>query len=269
MCHGISYSIFLFSFPGLTIWFWLFLNESEDVSCIAPDCLFREKRFLLNQRVYGDGNLHRVAIIVIDMWNWHWCMTMSERVSCMVPRMNAILRVARSLGMQVIWNPSEVAQFHSGSTPHAKGMSVERHSFPSMRPSLPVQFTAPIGPCLCGPGFACPPYDAWDGMEPNLVIDDRDLFSVNGADIYNLLSERGITTIIFMGAATNMCVFKKPGAMNSMFQAGFNCVLAKDLSDAFTKYDPGSKYTPDSGAAETARNYAAAGIRIIDLGDDF
>jgi hypothetical protein len=48
-------------------------------------------------------------------------------------------------------------------------------------------------------------------MEPNLVIDDHDLFSMNCAELYNLLSNRKITTLIFVGAATNMCVSTATG----------------------------------------------------------
>jgi hypothetical protein len=48
---------------------------------------------IVSERMVLDPS--KTAIIVIDMWNYHWCMTCSERVSAMVPRMNAVLDAAR------------------------------------------------------------------------------------------------------------------------------------------------------------------------------
>jgi nicotinamidase-related amidase len=180
----------------------------------------------------------KTAIIVIDMWNYHWCMTCSERVAAMVPRMNAVLGVARNQGMQVIWNPSDVVTLYSGHPSYEMGLAVESRKAPKIRKELTVKFTAKMGQCMCGPGITCKMNYGWDSMNPDFVIGENDLFSASTDNIYTILSERGITNIIYMGVATNICVFGKPGALSSMSQAGFNCYLARDLNDAFTHYDP-------------------------------
>jgi nicotinamidase-related amidase len=210
----------------------------------------------------------KTAIIVIDMWNFHWCMTASERVSAMVPRMNAVLKIARELGMQVIWNPSDVVTSYSGYPQYEKAIAVEHHKTPDVRDMPATKFTATVGGCMCGPGFRCGGNYGWDGMNPDLVIADSDLISASTDEIYSLLSERGITHIIYMGVHTNMCVYGKPGAISFMWKAGFDCLLARDLNDAFTRYDPASGYTPDNGTAEIDGNLQAAGIRNIHLGDE-
>ena len=28
----------------------------------------------------------RLGVVIVDMWNWHWCKTASERAAAMVPR---------------------------------------------------------------------------------------------------------------------------------------------------------------------------------------
>ena len=33
----------------------------------------------------------RVGVVVVDMWNWHWCKTAAMRVGALVPRMNVAL----------------------------------------------------------------------------------------------------------------------------------------------------------------------------------
>jgi nicotinamidase-related amidase len=210
----------------------------------------------------------KTAIVVVDMWNFHWCMTAAERVSAMVPRMNAVLETSRKLGMQVIWNPSDVVTAYAGYPQYERAIAVEHRKTPDKRDDLSVKFTASVGACLCGSGLRCGSNYGWDGMNPDLVISENDLFSSSTDEIYSLLSERGITNIIYMGVHTNMCVFGKPGAMSKMYKAGFDCFLARDLNDAFTHYNPAKNYTPDTGTTEIDENLQAAGIPNINMGEE-
>jgi nicotinamidase-related amidase len=214
-------------------------------------------------------NPDKTAIVIIDMWNSHWCMTASERVSSMTPRMNAVLDVARSLGMQVVWNPSDVVTAYAGYPQYERAVAVEHRHPPVVRDVPAVKFTASGGSCMCGPGFACVVNYGWDGMHPDLVIADDDLISSSTDEIYSLLSEKGITDIIYMGVHTNMCVYGKPGALSFMWKAGFNCLLARDLNDAFTRYDPATGYTPDDGTTEIDGNLQKAGITLVNMGEAF
>jgi nicotinamidase-related amidase len=214
-------------------------------------------------------NPSKTAIIVIDMWNYHWCMTASERVAAMVPRMNAVLDAARQQGMQVIWNPSDVVTAYAGYPQYEKAIAVEHQKTPDKQKDIAVKFTARVGSCMCGPGLACKVNYGWDGMNPNLVIGENDLFSSSTDEIYSLLTERGITDIIYMGVHTNMCVFGKPGALSKMWKAGFRCFLARDLNDAFTNYDPASGYTPDKGTTEIDENLQKGGVPCINMGEEF
>jgi nicotinamidase-related amidase len=195
-------------------------------------------------------------------------MTASERVSAMVPRMNGVLAAVRELGMQIVWNPSDVVTAYSGYPQYEKAIATEHRHAPRIRKDLIAKFTAPYGECMCGPGIRCRTNYGWDAMHPDLKISDNDLISSSTDEIYSLLSERGITDIIYMGVHTNMCVFGKPGAMSSMWEAGFNCMLARDLNDAYTTYEPDKNYTPDMGTTEIDENLQKAGIPNINMGDD-
>jgi nicotinamidase-related amidase len=211
----------------------------------------------------------RTAIIIVDMWNFHWCMTASERVSAMVPRMNRVLDIARGLGMKVVWNPSDVVTAYAGYPQYEKAIAAEQRKAPQWRNSLAVRFNAPYGKCMCGPGIHCHLNYGWDAMHPDLHIAEDDLISASTDEIYSLFSERGITHIIYMGVHTNMCVFGKPGALSSMWSAGFDCLLARDLNDAYTAYEPERAYTPDTGTEEINDQLQKANIPGVDLGDDF
>jgi nicotinamidase-related amidase len=214
-------------------------------------------------------NPSKTAIIVIDMWNYHWCMTCSERVSAMVPRMNAVLDAVRRAGIQIIWNPSDVVTMYSGYQAYEKGVAVRLRKAPEIRKDIEVQFTAGMGHCLCGPGLSCHINYGHDAMHPDFIIDENDLFSSSTDEIYTILSDRGVTDVIYMGVATNICVFGKPGALSYLWKAGFNCMLAQDLNDAFTHYDPVAGYTLDMGTAETDENLMKAGVPCINMGNEF
>ena len=54
----------------------------------------------------------KVGIIVMDMWDKHWCKSWTAREALMVPKMNKFLARAISMGIQVIFSPSSVADFY-------------------------------------------------------------------------------------------------------------------------------------------------------------
>ncbi len=248
-------------------------------SCLSVFSQYKAKKLFVNYQTRGaDGETiltptelipEKTAILIIDMWNSHWCMTAAERVSAMVPRMNAVLQAARKLGMQVIWNPSDVVTAYSGYPQYERAIAVVSRKAPAIRETPPTKFTAPGGGCMCGPGFRCGGNYGWDEMHPSLIIGDNDLISASTDETYSLLSDRGITNLIYMGVHTNICVYGKPGGLSEMWQAGFNCALARDLNDAFTMYDPGKPYTPDDGTSEINRNLQQAGIPNINMGEEF
>ncbi|MFH1265700.1 MAG: hypothetical protein ABIK89_08220 [Planctomycetota bacterium] len=93
----------------------------------------------------------RTAIVVIDMWDRHWCRTYTARVANMVPRMNETLRAARELGIQVVHAPSGTMEFYA-DYPQRKAME----SIPEQPVPQPIDFSPPEPPggkdcCECGP----------------------------------------------------------------------------------------------------------------------
>ncbi|MDR0521119.1 MAG: isochorismatase family protein [Planctomycetaceae bacterium] len=213
----------------------------------------------------------KTAVIVIDMWNFHWCMTAAQRVAAMVPRMNAVFNEARKKGMLIIWNPSDVVTAYAGTPQYETAAAMHVLHPVKMgewkRPQINVRFSAKVGPCLCGPGINCGGNWGWDAMNPDLKVDENDLFSASTGEIFSILKNKGIENVIYAGVHTNMCVFGKPGALSHLYPHGFNCYLARDLNDAFTNYDPARNYTPDDGTAEINKNLQDAGIGVINLGE--
>src|SRR5947208_3439269 len=52
------------------------------------------------------------AIVVCDMWDAHTCPNAALRVAQMAPRMNEVLKAARSRGVLIIHCPSNTMEFY-------------------------------------------------------------------------------------------------------------------------------------------------------------
>jgi hypothetical protein len=213
----------------------------------------------------------KVAVIIVDPWSYHWCMTACERVSAMVPRWNRALECARTLGMPVFWAPSDTAGSYAGFPQRERALGVPLIPVPKVRemPRSGNLFTAPVGSCLCGPGISCRVNYGEDDMNPELILADGDFIISSTEEVYALLKQRGITHVIYLGLHTNMCLFGKPGALKFMVEAGLQCLLARDINDAFTSYNPATGYTPDRGTQQTDEDLERAEVPTINIVDEW
>jgi hypothetical protein len=84
-------------------------------------------------------------------------------------------------------------------------------------------------------------------------------------ETYSICKGKGLTHIIYMGLHTNMCVYNRAEGLKSMYGAGLECMLARDLNDAFTNYDPKTGYTPDDGTAQVDRDLEMVGIPTLNF----
>jgi hypothetical protein len=196
-------------------------------------------------------------------------MTACERVSAMVPRWNRAVEIARKLGMPIVWMPSDIVGMYSGYPQRERALGVKLQSVPYMREMPPVIFTAKVGDCMCGPGINCHVNYGWDKINPGLFIADNDFIAASTDEVYSIFKERGITHILYMGLHTNMCLFGKPGALQYMWQTGMICMIARDINDANTNYDPATGYTPDQGTQQTDEDLQRAGVPMINAVNEF
>ena len=208
----------------------------------------------------------KVGIVVVDIWNCHWCMTWTHCMESLVPRVNAALAGARKLGMQVCWAPTDVATLYAGAPQRERALALPRHPMVKVR-DCPLSFTVRMGPCHCGPGTACRQNYGWDAMNPDLVLANEDLIIGGGEELFSLCRERGITRLIYVGGAINICLSGKSEGLQRMVEAGLDCVLARDLSEAWSTYDPASGCTPDTGTEQAVADVEKAGVPSTDMGD--
>jgi len=206
----------------------------------------------------------KTAIVVIDMWDRHWCKTYTQRVGNMTPRMNQTLEAARKLGVQVVYAPSDVADFYK-DYPQRKSMQ----AIPTQLPPEKIAFNPPAEPegkdcCECGPTQPCKSesFGRWSRQHPDLKITENDLIGDcnNERELLNFCQQRNIDTLIYMGVASNMCVLHRQFGMLNMKRYGFNVIFVADLVQAITanglepvEKTPDFNFTPAKGSALVQR----------------
>lgn len=202
-----------------------------------------------------------VGIVVIDLWEYHWCMTCTQRVASMVPRMNRAFEGARELGMQIIFAPTTgIVSFEDW--PQRKAVkALSDYDWPPMSEVKLKAGGGCGGPCMCGPGIDCKLNYGMRGMAPELRIDERDLIAWGTREMYNICRARGLTHLIYAGTATNMCVVGKPEAAGTMSRLGINCMVARDLTDSFG-YPPKES---QQGSLEFIESQGVPTIDVIDI----
>lgn len=218
----------------------------------------------------GQIDPSRTGVVIIDMWNTNDCMTNAQRAAALVPRMNKVLEGARRLGMQIIWAPTDVASQYAGTPQRERAMALARIPLPHLT-NFSCPFSVPTvrpGKCMCGPGIVCRVHYGWDAMDPNLVIAPTDWIAGDPGELYSIYQDRHLTRLIYMGINTNLCVMNKPEGIAAMTSAGIKCILARDLTDAETSYDPETGFTPDLGTEKDIADIERSSIPTIDMADE-
>ena len=204
---------------------------------------YQENQIVLEKQTFS---VDQIGVMVVDTWNYHWCMTAAERCSSFALRMNHALATLRSLGIQIFWGPTDVADQYVGTPQREKSVAVEPHPLPT---PLDIQFPLldcyGAGGCMCGPGIDCHVNYGWDRINPNLTIDQLDLIVEGTQEVYSWCKKLGINCLIFLGFHTNVCTTGKPVGIGPMMRVGIESILARDMTDAISGYSPADGQHPD------------------------
>ena len=183
------------------------------------------------------------AIVICDMWNGHYCQSSVRRINEMVPRMNATIGAARSLGVQIVHSPSGTLDVYAATRqrkrmlaakPTAPPVPISRWCYLDRTAEPPLPIDDAIEPCDdAAVGEAVRRFDR---QHPGLTIAEPDGISDSGEEIYSFFTQQGIRNVALMGVHLNMCVLGRSFGIRQLTRVGFNVVLARDLTDSM--YDP-------------------------------
>ncbi len=182
----------------------------------------------------------RTAIVVCDMWDDHWCKNASERCAELAKAADPVLKACRDKGMTIIHCPSDCMEFYKDHAARKRMLAVKKIDPPKSKdlpnPPLPVD-DADGG---CDDEKPAKQFKAWKRQHAAIAIDDdKDYITDNGAEVFSLMAEKKIDTLIVMGVHTNMCVLNRTFAIKQMVKWGKDVYLVRDLTDAM--YNPKMK----------------------------
>lgn len=199
------------------------------------------------------------AIIVCDVWDLHHCQNAVRRLEEFAPRLDRVLKEARSRGVTIIHAPSDCmaayadhpARRRAQETPRASRLPQEIRSWCSV---LPAEERAvyPIDQSDGGEdddprehavwaaklkSLGRNPVMPWKSQSSLISIDPkRDFISDRGNEVWNILESRDIHNVILTGVHVNMCVLGRPFGLRQMARNGKHVVLMRDMTD--TMYNP-------------------------------
>lgn len=203
----------------------------------------------------------RVGVVVMDMWSYHWCMTSAERAGALVPRLNQALAGARKLGMTVIFTPTSAIESHESSPQRRSARSIPDAAWP---PLLPVEYPQCSLPnphaCRCGSGIACPRNWGGDAMHSGLKIGKDDLIAWGTREMWNIVQDRKLEKLLYVGVAADICVLGKGEGMVPLRRLGVSCALARDLTDT-------DSYPPQEALDHTLKNLETNLAASFDFGE--
>ena len=199
------------------------------------------------------------AIVVCDVWDYHHSPNAVARLQEFLPRLDAVLKFARSKGVTIIHAPSDCmaayqdhpARRRAIAAPDAKDQPTDIASWCS---AIPAEEKAdyPIDQSDGGEDDDRAKHAEWAkklvamGRNPNMpwqqqnagiTIDSgKDYISDRGDEVWNILAQHKIKNVVLTGVHTNMCVLGRPFGLRQMARNGKNVVLMRDMTD--TMYNP-------------------------------
>jgi nicotinamidase-related amidase len=182
----------------------------------------------------------KTAVVVCDMWDDHWCKSASERCGELAKAADPVLKACREKGMTIIHCPSDCMDFYKDHPARKRMLEVEIVTPPKAKdiPSPPLPVDDSDGGC--DDEKPAKQFKAWKRQNAAIAIDeDKDYITDNGTEVYSLMAEKKLSTLIVMGVHTNMCVLNRTFAIKQMVKWGKDVYLVRDLTDAM--YNPKMK----------------------------
>ena len=189
----------------------------------------REENFIRREI---DMNLpvDQTALVLVDVWNAHFIESWLERAAQVTREAVApVLEKAREVGITVVHAPSpEVAEQFA---------QLKRHRPPEPRPAPtwpPPEFrhregvyAAYRGPRRQPPGI---PDIPGLGMSPAIEVLTEEFVIATGEQLHELLTERRILHLLYVGFATNWCIRNRDYGMPAMASRSYNTILLRDAT---------------------------------------
>ena|SRR3990167_5039942 len=208
--------------------------------CFLLSCIFYIScaDFLLHERIRAindagivtitDKHYDSLAIIICDMWNYHWCATAHKRIESLAYVINRVLPIARKRGAHIIHAPSQCMEFYKNAAARINALSLCTSNKSTL--SFPCE---QYGICSCVNNECNVLTQYYERQTDIIKIENTDFISDNSQEILNILQHYKIKCVVICGVHLNMCIFGRPFGIQPMKNQGINIVVARDLVDSF------------------------------------
>lgn len=217
------------------------------------------------------------SIVVVDMWNEHWCQSATTRVTGLATPMNQTLTAARALGINIIFAPSDCQNYYTTHPARRNVLSLPNVTVPDGKPKK-----VPNMPLDTSTNQGCdvdsPQGSPWTHQIDTLTITDKDFLITaeegkSEQELINVLRAKATKNIIYMGVHENMCIVQRPFAIEKVVSWGWgpsNCAVVRELTDVmYTPQD--SPYVPhhEGVALQTAwiEKFLVSSVSMYDILD--
>jgi alpha-L-fucosidase len=239
----------------------------------------------------------RLAIVVVDIWTQHYCPGATDWPARMIPAWNEFLGVATKLGIQIVFasagddlkrwegkpQRTRILDLPRVPMPHSSGF-LHEHDFYGPWPSGCMCPIHELQPGTDLPLIDCKLQKLNPNQDPRIFVRENDLFIAAGHyvppdlpsaiaswaqpaqhELWNLCQARGITHLLYIGDATNMCVINREFGMIQMRRLGLTSVLVRDLTNAMTYYG----YNPDTKQLDPSLTPAVGTQKSVEYVEKF
>lgn len=179
------------------------------------------------------------ALVLVDTWNKHPVRSHLESTGAIMrQRIAPLLPLLRAAGVPLIYAPSpDVAPRY----PQWQRRFGERAAVAEPPPAWPPpELRARQGryaPYARRPGETPPNYAGpypdwwrWDGIADCIAPGPDDAVVATGAELHDLLAERRIAVLFYVGFATNICVLHRDYGVLAMGARGYLPILLRDCT---------------------------------------
>lgn len=177
------------------------------------------------------------AVVICDVWDDHWCKSAASRCDALAKKTAPVVDSLRTAGATVIHCPSDCMDFYKESKARQRAKEAAKADPPKAKdlPSPPLPIDDSDGGCDDAPPAKFS--KAWTRQHKAIAVDeDKDYVSDSGAEVFNVLTARGVKTVLVLGVHTNMCVLNRSFGIKQLRKWDIDCILVRDLTDSM--YNP-------------------------------
>uniref|UniRef100_A0A7S3DAC2 Isochorismatase-like domain-containing protein n=1 Tax=Palpitomonas bilix TaxID=652834 RepID=A0A7S3DAC2_9EUKA len=180
------------------------------------------------------------ALIVIDLWDKHWCTEGKRTMESLVCRMKDFLPQMRECGVPIVFSPGpELMNRYAGHSarllakkaPDVPGLKESNKDKRTDWPAMPTKswYTDRDGGC----SKLDPRQEVWTRIHPSIEIKDGDFIAVESKELQRILKWTGKKGFIYSGVHTNICIaVSRTYSLLRLADVGVETAIMLDMTDS-------------------------------------